>query len=194
MVAQADDNILWSSIRISKKINEHYTLRAAPTIRFDDDIRKYKNSSVDLAVRRSFGDRWTGQVLTRFWIMPEGDGRRQFLWFQATYRNQSKLRWTSRLRYHGDLDMQGVAKADFVRWRNALLYDWDAKWKPFIAYEPWLRINGVGQIQRERYEAGIMVDFDYASSFRLTYRRQELRNVLLPREINTFLVTFGIKL
>ena len=133
-------------------------------------------------------------MLTRFWFMPDGHGPRQFLWFQTTYTSRAKVRLISRLRYHGDLDMRGIEKADYIRWRNMLLYDWEAKWKPFIAYEPWLRINGVGAVQRERYEAGIQVDFDHWSTFRLTYRRQELRNTLLIRDINTFLVTFGVKL
>lgn len=191
---QTDDNILWSSVRFSKRIDQNWTIRAAPTIRFDNDISKYRNSSVDLAVRRNFGSRWTGQVLTRFWFMPAGDGPRQFLWFQTTYTSQARLKLISRLRYHGDLDTQDIQKADYIRWRNMLLLDGDGSWKPFIAYEPWLRINGIGQIQRERYEAGVQVEFDHWSSFRLTYRRQELRNMIFTSDINTILVTFGVKL
>ena len=191
--AQADDNIVWATLKVNKQINAKTSVSLAPIFRINNDISSYQNISVDVAMRRSFGKGWSGQLLARTWFIPD-QKERQFIWLDLTYQKQFQLiKISSFLRYHQALDINERDDPDYLRWKTSLFYPL-GKFSPWVAIEPWLRLNQFGELQRIRYEAGMNCKFDQRMQLMLGYRREESLNLENDFCLNVYLLTLTYSL
>ena len=99
----------------------------------------------------------------------------------------------NRLRYHLALDINDRKDSDFIRWSLRFMYN-KGKVKPFIAIEPWFRLNGVEQWQRIRYMPGINWKLNDTYSLSFTYWKQESINRSPKLGDNIWLVNLLVKI
>ncbi len=190
--AQTDDNIIWASLKVQKKIDDKTSVSIAPTFRINENISAYQNMSVDAALRRKLGKGWFVQILERTWFIPEAKSNRQFLWFDVAFqKNWEQVRAASSLRLHYAFDLAGRKDADFIRWKTTFGLSNLGKIKPFISIEPWFRLNEGGQFQRMRYEPGFNFQFNKQWSLLLMYRREFSLNLEPSVKVNMFVVTLA---
>ena len=189
--AQIEDNQLWASIKIKKKIAEKNTVSIASITRLNDDISEYQNTSIDIAFHRKFGKGWGGQLLSRTFFIPDQDIV-QFVWFDINYtKTWNPIKLNSRLRYHQALDLHEKKNPDYIRWHTSATVQLKGKFRPFIAIAPWFRLNEAKRIERIRYEAGVSYLFDNQWGLLLGYRREETINLETSRDFNMVLVTLS---
>lgn len=188
--AQTDDNIIWATLKLQKKLDSKTTIGIAPIFRINEEITNYQNSSVDYYIKRKIAKGWSAQLLGRTWFIPDGFDR-QFIWLDVAYGKAiDKFSINSSLRLHWALDLgEDRPDNDFIRWKTTISYK-VGKLKPSFAIEPWLRLNGFGEYQRIRYELGLQYQITPEFSAGFTYRRENFKNVSPIREFNHFLPIF----
>jgi hypothetical protein len=188
-----NDNINWSSFQLQKQLSEKLTLNIKPIFRFNQDISNFQNMSIEVFAGYKFAKGWTAQLTSRTWFIPDQKPR-QFIWPEVSYGiSTGDLKIDSRLRYHLALDINNREDPDFVRWRIRFMHN-KGKVKPFIAVEPWLRLNGIDQLQRVRYIAGLNWKLDDTYSLSFVYWKQESINRFPMISDNLWLINLLIKL
>ena len=188
-----NDNINWSSFQLQKQLSEKLTLNIKPIFRFNQDISNFQNMSIEVFAGYKFAKGWTAQLTSRTWFIPDQKPR-QFIWPEVSYGiSTGDLKIDSRLRYHLALDINNREDPDFVRWRIRFMHN-KGKVKPFIAVEPWLRLNGIDQLQRVRYIAGLNWKLDDTYSISFVYWKQESINRFPMISDNLWLINLLIKL
>ncbi len=189
--AQTDDNIIWASIKVQKNIDQKTTIAVAPIFRFNEDISNYQNSSIDISAKRKLNKSWSFQILARTWFVPNSK-KRQFLWFDLGYNKKfEKFNIGSSLRMHYALDVYDNPDADFIRWKTTFSVLKLGKIKPFIAIEPWLRLNKANNIQRFRIEPGFKYKFNEQIDLLTMYRREASVNLDPEINVNMYVITLS---
>ena len=187
--AQINDNIIWASVKTTKTLSAKTSLYFAPILRLNNDITSYQNSSIDFAINYKLSSNWHLQLLSRTWFIPDEPGR-QFAWLDVGYRTPiGKYNLSSHARLHLALDINERDDPDYLRWKTTFYFP---KWKnltPHLAIEPWLRINDNMQLQRMRYEPGIIIGLKNNLRLNLVYRREDSVNLLPYRRFNMFVIT-----
>ncbi|MEM9920344.1 MAG: DUF2490 domain-containing protein [Bacteroidota bacterium] len=187
--AQIEDNIIWASVKLQKKLDQKTSVFFEPILRLNEDISAYENSSIDIAIKRKILKDFSLQFLARTWFVPDA-GDRQFLWLDLSYaKSFKKLKVSSYLRYHWALDIEGRTDADFLRWKANLFFLTKGKLQPFIGIEPWFRLNGAGELQRVRYEPGINYKINKALLLTAKYWWEESINLEPGFKFNIYVIT-----
>jgi len=193
-IGQTNDNISWSSVSVSKKIDDKNSFTVKPIIRHNNNLKSYQNSSIDLLYARSLDKHWSLGFISRTWFVPDA-GNRQFLWFDVRYRtNINKFKIFSGLRYHLALDINENIDADFIRWKTKISFPSFGIFTAGLAFEPWLRLNGFEQLQRTRLEPSLDIKLNDELKLSLSYWREEFKNVNPAPNFNIFLVNLGYTL
>jgi len=192
--AQTDDNILWSKFGISKSLNDKTSLSFAPIIRHNNDISKYQNISFDYAITHKFAKNWSAKLTGRTWFLPNGR-ERQFIWPQISYSKKlNAVKLSSYLRYHLALDIKNVIDPDFLRWDVGIAFLNLGKFEPYLAVEPWLRLNNFNQIQRVRLKPGLKYTISSKLNTSLTLWREENNNLAQGNDFNIWVLALNYKL
>lgn len=192
-VTAQNDNINWSSFQLQKKLSEKITLNIKPIFRFNEDISNFQNMSIDVFASYKFAKGWAAQLTSRTWFIPDQKPR-QFIWPEVSYGLISgDFKIDNRLRYHLALDINNRKDPDFLRWSIRLLYN-KGNLKPFFAVEPWLRLNGIEQLQRIRYMPGLNWKLNDVYSLSFIYWKQESMNRVPKLSDNFWLLNLLIKL
>ncbi len=180
-------NVLWSSFQVQKDISKNISINIKPIFRFNEDISRYQNMSIDYFVKYKFKKGWSTQALGRTWFLPNVPNR-QFIWFDvALSKTFKRLKIDNKLRYHWALDINDRSDPDYLRWSTKFSLKNKSKFTPYIAIEPWFRTNGQNQLRRIRFEPGVIGVLNKAISFNLQYRREETLN-LNRKLIRNFIV------
>lgn len=192
--AQTKDNIVWASMKVKKKIDQQTSFAIAPFVRINENISSYQNMSIDISLKRKLGNRWFVQALSRTWFIPNAKGR-QFLWLDIGWsKTGTKIGLDSAVRYHYALDIYEQNDPDFLRWKTVFTLFRMRKIKPFIAIEPWFRLNHLNQFQHIRYEPGIKWAIKQSLELLLMYRRQETINKKPEVNFNMYIIGLGYSL
>ncbi len=187
-----DDYVAWSSIQIQTQLGDKTQLNFKPIIRHNNDLSRYQNFSVDLAIKQSLGKGWSAMGLTRSWFLP-GGAYRHFLWADLayTYRNKS-VAFSNRLRYHWALEINDNTDPDYVRWSSRITFRSEKKLKFYFQIEPWYRTEGFNQFQRIRYEPGFNLSINKRLHLDFNYRIEKFFNVPSERQFNVFVTNLLI--
>ncbi|MFK7906930.1 MAG: DUF2490 domain-containing protein [Chitinophagales bacterium] len=189
--AQTSDNIMWTSMKLQKNIDDRTSFAIAPILRLNDDVSAYQNMSIDISLKRKFGKYWAVQLAERTWFIPNGTNR-QFIWLDLIYgRKIGNLHLSSSLRYHYAFDIKERVDEDFVRWKTTFSLLNLGKIKPFVGFEPWFRTNKVGDFRRVRYIVGFNYKLSKQLALNLKYWRQETWNVEPSNNFNIYLATLS---
>lgn len=192
--AQIDDHIIWATLKLQKQLNPKTSVAFTPIFRFNDDISNYQNMSIDVSAKRKVAKDWSVQLLARTWFVPD-DQDRQFLWLDVIYGKKFKhIQIGSFVRYHFAFDIKDRTDADFIRWKTTFTLLSFGKFKPFVAIEPWWRLEGVNDFQRMRYEPGIKYDASKELSFSAVLRRETSVNLEPTTKVNQYVLTAAYKL
>ncbi len=192
---QSDDHILWSSISLSKKINNDWTTVVKPITRRNNNLKDYQNTSIDYLIRRKVSKMWSAQLLGRTWFMPNA-GNRQFIWFDAlqTISLAGDFLMKNRYRYHLALNIYDRVDPDFIRWDAQLTVKKPWKVIPYISLETWFRTEGFNEIQRTRYIAGFNTKFSSKIGLSAQYWRQKEYRRSERLDAYLWVVNLGYKL
>lgn len=175
--AQLTDRVMWNTLKFTKSIDSKTSFAVTPILRLNNEISEYQNTSLDLSIRRKVGKGWHIQLLTRKWWIPNAPDR-QFLWLDVGYtKNYEKTKLASHVRYHYAIDLNGRPDNDFIRWKTKFTFPAIGKLKPHFAIEPWLRMNGFGNLQRMRYEPGLSYKTSDRTDLTLVYRFERSTNL-----------------
>ena len=111
------DIVSWSSIRLQTKTVNGYRIALAPIVRHNNDLSSYANSSLDVIIRKSFGQGFSAQFLYRHWWMKDSPNR-VFWWFDFGhgFRISDKWRASNRVRWHIAKDYLVDEDPNFIRW------------------------------------------------------------------------------
>ncbi len=162
----------WQFIKFSLKIDDHWSFDIAPIHRFNNNITTHQNSSVDLTLKRSLGKGFHASLITRTWFTPNRKPR-QFLWFDVGYKKSIPdfpLTLSQRVRFHWGLNINDNVDRDYIRYIVDLAFTKHSKWKPSIAIEPWIGLNGIAFLERVRYQAAMTYVANSNLSFAVRYR------------------------
>ncbi len=184
------DNQSWSSFAFKVKLDDKSHVVFKPIVRHIDNISQYQNSSIDIAYSRKLGSGLSAQVLGRQWFLQDG-AKRTFWWLDIAHQSVVAFgTLNNRIRYHHAIDIDDVPAPDFIRYM--LTYTPKVDWAvtPFLAFEPWFRLNGSNQLERFRVEPGVKVAFQDGYSFKFVFRRQESLNLDPGSKQNQLIVNF----
>lgn len=188
---QVDDNILWASFKLNKKITPNTSWSLAPIIRYYEDISTYQNISVDVSLRHKLSSSMHAQILSRTWSIPNGTNR-QFIWLDMNYSTSiNRLKISNNLRYHYAIDIGERKDPDYIRWKATLSVPGIRKFEPLFSIEPWLRMNGFTELQRIRFEPGVSIDFQDNAKFIFVFRRERSLNIEPINVLNVYVVTLS---
>jgi hypothetical protein len=188
LVAQTDDNILWTKLGVQKAIDQKTTLFFAPIIRLNKDFSTYQNFSLDYTIRYKLNKNFAVQLTGRTWFLPNGTTR-QFIWPDFLYKKVfQKWQAASLLRLHYALDIKEVADADFIRWKTTFTWLDFGKIQLSLGIEPWLRLNDTRQLQRVRYSTAAKYKFSDQFNIGLQWWRQETINLQPQQNVNIFVL------
>ncbi len=188
-----NDHINWNSFQIQKKLSEKTTVNVKPTFRFNKDISNFQNMSIDVFASYKLGKGWKTQLTSRTWFIPNQKPR-QFIWPEISYAfSKGIIKIDNRLRYHLALDINDREDPDFLRWRIRFIYS-KGKVKPFLAFEPWLRLNQIKKLQRIRYVPGVNWKLNDTYSISFTYWKQESLNIKPKKSTNIWLLNLLVKI
>ena len=186
---QSTDDRAWITMQVNGEFSEKYYFTFRPIVRLDENLSSYRNTSIDLAVRRKLHNYWSVQLLSRTFFIPDKDII-QFGWLDFHFRKTwSKIKLLSILRFHLALDLFNKNNPDYIRSRSIATWMTGKKWKPLIAFEPWFRLNGISEFQRIRYEVGMAYDIDTSLQLILAYRREDTIGVDPSLKLNEILIT-----
>jgi hypothetical protein len=188
------DNVIWTSFQLQKDVSKNASISIKPTVRFDNDISSYENTSIEIIAKQKFAKGWSAQFLNRLWFVPDQTNR-NFIWFDLAHGfNLNKLKISNRLRLHWALNLNDSNDPDFFRWQTKFSFLNKSKVTPFLAFEPWYRLNKQNQFQRMRYEPGM--DWKINSSYTLSilYRREDIFNVPTERFTNFLVLNLKYKI
>ena len=193
----ATEDILWSNLAFSKKFSDRWSAQVKPTVRLNNEIRDYQNTSIDLSVKNSFAKGWGLQFLTRIWFIPNGNDR-LFLWADISYGTtipSLHLHVNQRLRYHQALDTGPNVDLDYFRFIVDLVPATSWRLKPTLSYEQWFILNDVERFRISRLQPG----FAYTISDRISFKGQLWRQRERQVDGSTFFqnlwqATLGYKL
>jgi len=191
LIGQDDDNILWSSIQLTKTIDDKNSVAFKPIIRHNEDISNYQNFSIDASYRRKLGKGWHAQFITRYWFIPENTDR-YFMWYDIGYGkkiNNSKL--SSHIRYHNAIDIKDNVDPDFFRWKTKWTFPAMGKFTFEMSLEPWYRVDTVNDFVRMRYEPGVNYKINDNWVFQVVYRRENNKGD--ARDFNAGVINLGYK-
>lgn len=192
--SQIKDNINWSSVKLNKSISDNASISIAPIIRFNDHLHSYQNTSLDIAIKQRLAKGWHMQLLSRTWFIPDQPGR-QFIWFDVGYNfSLRNFKIASHTRLHLALDINDRNDPDYLRWKSTFSFPSIGGINPFVAIEPWFRLNDNMQLQRMRYEPGFHLSLKDDIKLSLTYRRENSKNLIPTKRFNMYLITLGIQL
>lgn len=168
--AQSSDNILWSSVQVTKSLDKKNSVAFKPIIRHNQDISKYQNFSLDASYRRQLGKNWYAQFLTRYWFIPNNTNR-YFMWYEIGYGTRiKKSKLSSYIRFHNAIDIKKNIDPDFFRWKTKWTFPAVGKFTFEMSLEPWYRLDTVNQWVRMRYEPGINYKINNDWTFSAVYR------------------------
>lgn len=188
------DNVNWTSFQLQKDVSKNTTINIKPTLRFDNDISSYQNASIDIFAKQKFTKGWSIQLLNRLWFIPD-QSYRLFIWLDVAYGFKlNKIKIDNRLRYHWALDINDRSDPDYFRWRTKFSFLNKSKITPYIAIEPWFRMNKQNQFQRIRYESGINWKINNKYSLSVQYRRENIFNVSSKRFTNFLMLNLIYKI
>lgn len=188
-----NDHINWSSFQLQKKLSEKTTVNVKPIFRFNEDMSNFEDMSVDVFASYKLGKGWTAQLASRTWFIPDQKPR-QFIWPEVSYGfSKGSLKIDNRLRYHLALDINDRQDSDFLRWSIRFMYN-KGNIKPFLAFEPWLRLDGIEKIQRVRYMPGVSWKLNDTYSISFTYWKQESVNIEPKENTNFWLLNLLVKI
>jgi hypothetical protein len=146
--------VTWNSVQLVLKSSHGFDIAIKPTIRHNKNLKNYDNSSVDIIIAKSISKNWKAQFLIRnFWI---DEGPNRYFWFfdvAHVFNITEKLNFRNGLRWHLAHDYL-IMDPDFLRYQPKLSYTLSPKLSTFIMHDWFFRLNGIGQFQRVRYEAG----------------------------------------
>lgn len=182
------DNQSWSSFTFKINVNDKSHVIIKPIIRHFDNISTYQNSSIDVAYSRKLGAGFSGQFLARQWFLPNDD-KRTFWWIDLAHNlsiNAGSI--SNRLRYHHSIDIDDIPSEDFIRYMLTYTPKLDWAIQPFIAIEPWFRVNDSNRFERIRYEPGISWAFEDGYSLKFVFRREETLNLDPGSKQNQFVL------
>jgi len=188
-----NDHVNWSSFQLQKKVSEKVTVNFKPIFRFNEDISSFQNMSVDIFGSYKLGKGWKAQLAFRTWFIPDAKPR-QFIWPEIGYGfSKGNFKIDNRIRYHLALDINDREDPDFLRWSIRFMYN-KGKVKPYLAFEPWLRLNGIEKIQRIRYIPGVSWKLNDTYSLAFTYWREESANIEPELNTNIWLLNLLVKI
>lgn len=191
---QVNDNILWASIKLNKKINATTSWSLAPITRYVQDISNYANTSVDVSLRRKLNDSFYGQVLSRTWFIPNGTNR-QFIWLDVNHTTSiHRIKLSNNIRFHYAIDIEDRNDPDYIRWKATASIPGIGRFEPSFAIEPWLRLNGFSAFQRIRYEPGLSVSLHKSIKFSFVFRREKSINIIPQKIFNMYVTTISYTL
>lgn len=188
------DNVNWSSIQFQTKLSESFTLNVKPIIRFDNDISEYQNTSLDIAVKKTFKKGWSAQIVERTWFLPDARPR-QFLWADVAHGFGLKnVKIDNRLRWHWALDINNRKDPDYIRLLHKISFLTSKKFNPYLGFESWFRVNRENQFQRIRIEPGFKWKFSKNYHLDIQYRRENWFNLENAPKINFLVANLLIKI
>lgn len=188
-----NDNVNWSSIQLQTKLSEKITFNVKPIFRFNEDISNFQNASIDIFANYNLGKGWSAQLTSRTWFIPDQKNR-QFIWPDIAYSfSKGNFKLNNRIRYHLALDINDRNDPDFIRYIVQLSYT-KGRLTPFLAVEPWFRLNGVQQWQRVRYIPGVSYKLNNKYSLSFTYWKEESINLEPKVSTNIWLLNLLVKI
>ena len=144
----------WSSIRLTKPLNQRFVLKARPILRQNMDLSNLANVSIDLSLDYKPNRNWSFTFLHRYWWLEEGVNR--YFWFLQVQYKRPLTSWVSisqTLRWHSAFDIE-ILDPDFVRSITHLNFPAIGKFKPSIGADLFFRLNQMNQLQRIRLKLG----------------------------------------
>ncbi len=188
-----NDHINWSSFQLQKDLSKKTTLNIKPIFRFNEDLSNYQNMSIDVFASHKLNKGWKVQLTSRTWFIPNQKPR-QFIWPEISHGfSKGRLKIDNRLRYHLALDINDRNDPDFLRWSVRFMYN-KGNVKPFLAFEPWLRLNGIEKIERLRYMPGINWKLNNKYSISFIYWKQESASIQPKESTNIWLLNLLVKI
>ena len=189
--AQDTDNIMWSSMQITKTLDEKNSIAFKPIMRHHQDISEYQNLSLDASYRRQLGKGWHAQFITRYWFIPDNTNR-YFMWYDVGYGKKiKKSKLSSHVRFHNAIDIKDRVDPDFFRWKTKWTFPAMGKFTLEMAIEPWYRVDAINEFVRMRYEPGINYKISDSWIFQAVYRRENNKGD--ARDFNVAVINLGYK-
>ena len=192
-ISQSDD-ILWASYHLQTPLTESITLNIKPTIRLNDALSSYENSSIDVFAKKKLDKGWSVQLFSRTWFNPDEKGR-QFVWTDVAHGFAlSKINIVNRLRFHWALDINDRMDPDFLRWHTKFSLKTNGSISPYIGIEPWYRLNSINEFRRIRFEPGLRWNISETYALDVQYRIQNEISQPDNLTVNQYVATLIYKL
>ena len=188
-----DDNLLWRSFVIEKKISPKINLELEQSSRFYEQISKIKQSFSEINISYKINNNFKIEIPYRYAIFEKKTKSRFALSTTINHKNKKN---TFRYRIKAQRESELVKTEDFLRHKFSYLYKISKKYEPFIATEfISASENQFGKIDEQRVAIGSKFDLPNKSSLRLQFIIQ--RKNLLGKEIiinNVLGITFSAKI
>ena len=188
-----DDNLLWRSFVIEKKINSKFNLELEQSSRFYNQISKIKQNFSEINISYKLNDNFKIEIPYRYAIFEKKTKNRLALSSTINHKNKKN---TFRYRIKAQRENELAKSEVFLRHKFSYLHKLTKKYEPFIATE---FISGsenqFGQINEQRIAIGSKFDLPNKSSLRLQFIIQ--RKNLLGKKIiinNVLGITFSAKI
>lgn len=173
------DHVNWSFNKYSINLNDTWKLDVTPMIRLNNNFTTFQNACVDYMFKRPIGKGFSVGAMGRTWFIPD-QKLRQFIWLDVVHQLSDlniPLKIRQRLRYHGALDINDRIDGDFLRYQ--LLFKSDFKKspiQPFVAFEPFYRVNKLNYFERFQIEIGIEWTANHNLKFIVFLQKEDLYN------------------
>ncbi len=179
------DQVLWSSARVSYSDGDKWSYGLRPIARYNQGLRNAQDLSWDINARYKLSDKWSVNLLERYWIVWESTNR-NFIFIDVNFQEKNlipRLTINQRLRVHWAQDIKDRVDGDFLRYglqlRPQIPRDSDPdnlELRPYIATELFFRVDGIQQAQRWRNQLGLDVVLSPQWKVQLAYWYEDFVN------------------
>ena len=190
--SQEEDAGLWTSIDISKKLSNGYTVSISEELRFNENVTELGTAFIEIGISHKIFKHLTGSIAYRFIQakrMDDSYSIRHRLFIDLAYRiKYKKVIFTLRERLQSQVKDVQSSDAGFspqytsLRSKLTVKYDTDKKYTPWLACEMFYQLSNPegNEIDNMRYSLGVDYKFNKKNSMSLFYLINEEVNLNNP--------------
>lgn len=171
------DNIIWIVQNANLRFNDKFTFAVKPIIRLKNNYKQLDDASIDFVASYKLPKNFGVSLLNRTFFKPSG-GIVNFVFFDLKYnfkRDNFPITARTYLRYHLGVNIDNDV-ADFWRLNVHFYPNIKSTFFPYIGVEPWLQMDGINDITRVRWKAGVAWKYTNNANIAINYWRQQSYN------------------
>lgn len=183
------NQVAWLSPKFNYTFDQNWSAAARPIERMDLSEPDHIDISLDLSVARKLGKGFGAQLLSRYFLRPEGAPDRIFI-FSDVFHSFRRGKWgfKNTLRHHLATNWR-ISDPDFLRYQPKVTYHLNEKAFVFLQNDWWLQLGGENAIRRVRYQIGYQFKCDKRTALNMQYWREESLGLEPKIKSNIFVLT-----